>query len=190
MHIADHLERGRADPGEEGDDVIEQPDLRLVEKRPEIADDRRRQHHRDQDDRRPQPMAAEFAVDQIGEREAEQRLDSDRRQHEACRHLHGLPDVRVAEQVGIMLEAQPPHRCIRPIRPIIRERQPNGPDQREDVDRQQQHDGRRDEQPGDRAVGQPADTIRDRLPGHAGCSLNQGACGTRFQHSAHSGGLC
>ena len=55
------------DAGEEGDDVVEEAGLRLVEEGPEVADHRRRQHHRDQDHRRPEAVAAELAVDQLGE---------------------------------------------------------------------------------------------------------------------------
>ena len=47
MHIADHRKAGRISAGEEGDDIVEQADLRLVEERPEIADNGGRQHHRE-----------------------------------------------------------------------------------------------------------------------------------------------
>ncbi len=49
--------------GEERDDVIEQADLRLVQEGPEVPDDRRREHHRQEDDRGPHPVSAELLVD-------------------------------------------------------------------------------------------------------------------------------
>jgi len=103
-HVADHLERGRVDAEREPDHVVEEADLRLIEEGPEIADDGGRQHHRDQDHGGPEAMAAELAVDEVGEREAEQRLDGDGRDDEARRHLHAVPDVGIGQQVGIAFE--------------------------------------------------------------------------------------
>jgi hypothetical protein len=50
--------------------------LRLIQKAPEIADDGGRQHHRQQDQRRPEGVAAKLSVDQISQREADQRLQT------------------------------------------------------------------------------------------------------------------
>ena len=95
------------DAGEEGDDVVEQADLRLVEERPEIADDGRRQHHRQQDDRGPEAVAAEFLVDQPGEAEAKHGLDDDGPEHEMRRHLHRRPDIRIGQDRLVPIDPEP-----------------------------------------------------------------------------------
>ena len=114
--VAEHLEGGRIDAGEERDGVVEEPDLRLIEELPEIADHRRRQHHRHEDDGRPEAVAAELAVDQIGEREADQRLEHDRPEDEMRGHLHRVPDVGIAE------DRRSPWRCGRGSRSTSRAR--------------------------------------------------------------------
>ncbi len=85
-----------------------------------------------------------------------------------------------------MLQAQPFDRRIGLVGAVVREGQTDGPDQREDVDRQQEQDRRRDEEPRDRAVGQ-----RPHIPGHGrggqcGRPLHQSAGGMRLQHVACS----
>ena len=97
LHRAEHLEARRRDAGEEAHRVVEQADLRLVEEGPEVAHHRRRQHHRDQDQRGPEAVAAELAVDQVGQREADQRLQRDGPEQEVRGGLHRAPDVGVGE---------------------------------------------------------------------------------------------
>ena len=135
-------------------DVVEEPDLRLVEEAPEVPHHRRRQHHRDQDHRGPEGVAAELAVDQVGEPEAEHGLDDDGPEHEVRRRLHRDPDVGVGQQPLVVAQPHPLDLGVRPVGAVVGEAEPDRPDQREDVDRQQQHDRRGDEQPGDRPVGQ------------------------------------
>ena len=168
---ADHLEGRWRDAGEEGDDVVEQPDLRLVEEPPEIADHRRRQHHRDQDHRGPEAVAAEFAVDQIGEREAD--APSAARSSRTRNAPWPASPPRCPGRSGSTgsCRCRPLHRRIGPVGAVIGEGELDRPDQRKDVDRQQQDDRRRDEQPGDRPVREargprrPAQAASRRPPG-------------------------
>ena len=81
--------------------MIEEPGLRLIEEGPEVSHHRRREHHRDQDHRSPEAVAAELAVDEIGEQKAQHRLDDDGGDDEARRHLHVAlqilaPDLHLA----------------------------------------------------------------------------------------------
>ena len=187
--VADHREAGGIGAGEEGDHVVEQPDLRLVEEGPEVADHRRRQHHRQHDDRGPQIVAAEFLVDQVGQREADQHLEEDRPEQEMRRRLHRVPDTRVVQDGVVIVQPDPFDRAVGPVGAEVRQAQPDRPDQREDVDRQQQRDGRRHEYPGDGAVRQSADPARQtagpglgdgrsRLVGHECVVLDLGLAGT------------
>ena len=105
--------RRRRDAGEERHRVVEEADLRLVEEGPEVADHRRRQHHRDQDQRGPEAVAAELAVDQVGEREADQRLQRDGPEQEVRRRLHRLPDVGVGEDRDVVVDADAEHLGVR-----------------------------------------------------------------------------
>src|SRR5256885_6443468 len=60
---------------------------------------------------------------------------------------------------------RPPRSTLFPYTTLfrsVREGQVDRPDQREDVYREQEDDGRRDEQPGDDPVGQSAHPPRDR----------------------------
>ena len=182
LHVADHLERGRVDAGEERDEVIEQADLRLVEEGPEIADHRRRQHHRQEDQRGPEAVAAEALVDQVGEAEADQGLDGDGPQDEMRRHLHVVPDVGIGQHALVVAQAHPQHRLVRPVGAEVREGEPDRPDQREDVDREQQGDRRRDEQPGDRPVRQAAHAAGEGRRGREGRPLGQSGHAAGFGH--------
>jgi hypothetical protein len=139
-------------PGYERNHVIEQPDLRLVEEGPEIPHHRGRQHHRQQDDGGPEAVALELLVDQPGQAEADNHLQEHGPAQEVRRDLQGVPDVAVAEHAAVVVEPDELDRLVQPVGPVVGERQPNGPQQRKYVDRQQEHDGRRDEQPGDGAV--------------------------------------
>ena len=149
-------------PGEERDHVIEQADLRLVQEGPEIADHGRRQHHRDQDQRGPEAMAAELAIDQIGQREADDGLQQDRPEHEMRRRLHALPDFRVRQDRLVVIEPDIAQRRVGAVGAVVREGELDRPDQREEVDREQQDHRRRDEEPGDGPVGEAPDPAGDR----------------------------
>ena len=171
--LADHREARRGNSGQQRHRVVPQPDLRLVEKRPEVADHRRRQHHRNQDHRGPEVVAAKAPVDQVGEREADQRLQQDRPEQEVRGRLHRGPDIGVVQDRHVVIDADVDHRRIGPVGAVVGERQPDRPDQRKDVDRQQQHDRRRDEQPRQRAVRQAAHTACHRSRGGAGDAAGQ-----------------
>ena len=102
---SDHRERTRRDAGEEADQVVERPDLRLEQQGPEIADHRGRQHHRQQDDGRPEAVAAEFLVDEQRETEADQHLQRDRPEHEMRGDLEVRPNVLIGQDVDIIVDA-------------------------------------------------------------------------------------
>ena len=70
------------------------------------------------------------------------------------RHLHRVPDVGVGQDALVVAQADALDLGVRPVRAVVGEGEIDRPDQREDVDREQQQDRRRDEQPGDGAVGE------------------------------------
>jgi hypothetical protein len=78
---------------------VEQADLRLVQKGPEVADHGGRQHHRDQDQRGPEAVAAELAVDQIGQRRSRSafatRMVQNTKCAVACMAAHTSGSVRM-----------------------------------------------------------------------------------------------
>ena len=86
-------------PVKQADDVVERPDLRLKQQCPEIADDGGRQHHRQQDDRRPETVRAELPVDQQRQAEADDDLQRDRPDHETRGRLQAGPNVLVGQDV-------------------------------------------------------------------------------------------
>src|ERR1043166_3697547 len=65
-----------------------------------------------------------------------------------CGRLHGRPDVRIGYDRNVVVDAYVAHRRTRTVGAVIGERQPDRPDQREDVDREQKQDGGSDEDPG------------------------------------------
>ena len=87
-------------------------------------------------------------------------LQQDRPEHEMRRRLHRRPDVRVGQHRLVVVDADIRGRRVRTVGAVVGEREPDRPDQREDVDRQQQDDRRRDEQPGDGPIGQAAQPAR------------------------------
>ena len=114
-------------------------------------------------------MPAELPVDEQRQAEPDQHLEQDRPEDEMRRRLHRCPDVGIGQDVDVVVDADgsvlhPPH-----VRLVVRERHVDGPQQREDVDREQQHDRWRDEEPRDRAIGHPAEAERER-----GCGGRQG----------------
>ncbi len=142
-------------------EVVERPDLRLEQQGPEVAHDRRGQHHRQQDDGRPEAMAAELLVDEQRETQADQNLQRDRPKHEMRGDLEVRPNILVGEDVDIIVDADEPGRG-RQVGHQAGERQPDRPDQRKDVDREQQQHRRQDEKPGDRPIRQPPHPHGDR----------------------------
>src|SRR6476659_10516376 len=118
----------------------------LIEELPEIADYRRRQHHRQEDDRRPEAMSAEFAIDQIGESETDERLQRYRPEDEMSRHLHRVPDFGIAEDVRVVCRADGDDRSVWTVGLVVREREIDRPEERKDVDGEQQDNRRRDKE--------------------------------------------
>ena len=102
---SDHRERTRRNAGEKADQVVERPDLRLEQQGPEVAHDRRGQHHRQQDDGRPEAVAAEFLVDEQRQSEADQDLQRDRPEDEMRRDLEVRPQVLIGENIDIIVDA-------------------------------------------------------------------------------------
>ena len=158
--FAKHLERLRIDACQEGNRVVEQSDLRLIEELPEISDHGRRQHHRDQDHRGPESVPAEFSVDQVGESEADQRLEHDRPDDEMRGHLHPVPDVGIGQDALVEAQSDVLDLGVRPVRPVVGEREIDRPDQRKDIDRKKQEDRRSDEEPRKHAIGKTAKAFR------------------------------
>src|SRR6266702_4347326 len=113
-------------------------------------------------------MATELLVDQEGKAEPEHGLDQHGPNHEMRRYLHRRPDVRIGQDRLIPICPQPYCRRVRPIGAVIGERQIDSPDKWEDIDRQQQHDSRRDEKPGERLVRKAADTTDHTWPDRDG----------------------
>ena len=139
---------------EEVDDLVEDAVLRLEEIFPEGADHRRRQHHRQQDRRAPETVGAELAIEQQREREAEQQLQRDRADQEVRRRAHVVPDRFVAQNALVVGDAGPQDVGVRLVSAVVGERQVDRPQQRKDVEGQQQDDRRRDEQPRERSIRQ------------------------------------
>ena len=179
---ADHLERRRRNAGKKRNDVVKEPDLRLVEERPEITHDRRRKHHRDEDDSRPEPVPSKATVDEVGKREAQHGLQQDRPEQEMGGRLHRRPNVRIGEHRNVVVDADVGDRRIRPVGAIVRERKVDRPDQRKDVDREQQHDRRRDEEPGNDPIGQAPHAPRQGLGRGARCLVEQDLRVGRVHH--------
>jgi hypothetical protein len=75
--------------------------------------------------------------------------------------LHRQPDIAVGEDALIVAQADILHLAIGSVGAEVRERQIDRPDQRKDVDRQQQEDRRPDKNPGYRTVAQPPDFARN-----------------------------
>ena len=171
--IADHLEGARRNADEEAHDIVEEPDLRLEKQRPEIADDGGRQHHRQEDDRRPEAVGAELTVDEQRQTEADDHLQRNRPDDEMRCHLHALPDILIGQDVDVVGESDEAQRRVRQVRFVIGEREPDRPEQRKDIDRQQQHDRRRDEEPGDAAIGEAADAPGDAERGSRGDAVDE-----------------
>jgi len=185
----DHLERTRIHPGQERDRAVEQPDLRLQQEGPEITHHRRRQHHRQQDDRGPETVAAESAVDQQRQTEPQHKFERDRPQHEMRGRLHGGPHVGIGQYVAVVVEADIGDRGIGAVGPVVGEGKLDRPQQREDIDRQQQYDRRRDEQPGDGPVGHPAEPPCQSAWRAGDGLLGEGAhVGPVFHGSGHARG--
>ena len=184
-HVPDHLERACIDAGDGRDQVVVQADLGLKQEAPERPHHGRGQHHRQQDDRGPQAVAAETLVDQQRKREAEQHLEQDRPEHEMRRDLHRMPDVGIGENTAVVLQPHPVRAPAGPIRLEIGEGELDGPDQREDIDRQQQQDGRSDKDPGDGAVGDPAQPARQGLRRGSGGTLSEAVSCGRIRHGGY-----
>ena len=154
VHIPDHREARRIRAGKEGDHIVEKADLRLIQEGPEIADNRRGQHHRKHDDRRPQIVALEFLVDQIGQREADQHLQNNGPDQEMRRRLHRVPDIWISQDASIVSQPNPFDIIVRAVHPEIGEAQPDRPDQRKDINGEQQKDRRRHKYPSNRSIRQ------------------------------------
>ncbi len=84
-------------------------------KRPEVTDHGGRKHHRQQDQRGPETMAAKLPVDQQRKTEAQQHFKSNRPEHEARGHLHRVPDIFVVKDVDVVVD---PHKACRNARHV------------------------------------------------------------------------
>ncbi len=104
-----------------GNNVVEEANLRLVQKPPKVAYNGRRQHHRNQDDCRPKGMATEFPVNQIGKGEPDQRLQQDRPEDEMRRCLHRLPNIWIVQYPAVIAQANTFDGSIWPVCPEVRE---------------------------------------------------------------------
>ena len=125
-------------------------------------------------------MAAKLAVNQIGQRKANQRLQQDGPEHEMRRRLHRGPDIWVGEDRGVVVDADVADLGIGPVGAKVGKRQLDRPDQRKDIDCQQQQHRRRDKQPDDGPVRQAAHFRCQRHRCGSGDAL-----GSRGKLSAH-----
>ena len=107
-------------------------------------------------------MPAELPVDQIGECKTNQRFEEDRPEHEGRGGLHRDPHLGVAEDALVVRQADVLDDLVGPVGPVVGKAQPDRPDQRKDVDGEQQQHRRCNEQPGDRAVRQALDPCHHR----------------------------
>ncbi len=102
--------------------------------------------------------------------------------------LHGEPDVLVAEDARVVVDPDVLQHLVGTIGAVVREGQPDRPDQRKDVDRQEEDNGRRDEDPRDRPVRQAADPFRQRLRRrHGGAGREAGNGGVGHGRALNSG---
>ncbi len=106
-------------------------------------------------------MTAEFTVDEIGEPKSDGRLKRNRPEHEMRGRLHRSPHISRAQDVAIPLGAEIDERPVGTIGLIVGEGQINRPDQRKDIDRQQEHDSRRDKEPSDGTIRKAANAARN-----------------------------
>jgi hypothetical protein len=91
IDAADHGEGTRRGAGEETDEIVEGSDLGLKQQRPEVSDDRRRKHRRQQDHGRPEAMAAESLVDQQRQAEPDDDLERDGPDHRNAQSPENAP---------------------------------------------------------------------------------------------------
>ena len=96
--------------------------------------------------------------------------------------LHRGPYVRIGEHRNVVVDADIGNRGVRTIGAIVGEREMNRPDQRKDVDREQQDDRRRDEKPGDDPIGQAPHASRQGLGRGARCLVQQDVRVGRVHH--------
>ena len=97
-----------------------------------------------------------MAVDQQRQTKSDDDLQDNSRDHKLSGRLQANPHVLIGEDITVIVQADEPQRQIGHAQIEAGERQPDHPDQREDVDRQQQRNCRRYEQPGDSAIRQAA----------------------------------
>ena len=77
------------------------------------------------------------------------------------RGLHGGPGAFVSQDPDVIPQPDELDLFVRAVGPVVGEGKPHGPDQREDVDRKEEKDRRRHEEPCDRPVGKATDLARD-----------------------------
>jgi hypothetical protein len=118
-------------------------------------------------------MAAELAIDEIGEREADQGLQDDGPDDKMSGRLHGRPNVRVGQDGMIIVGAEIADGGVGAVGAVVCEREVDRPHQGKDVDRQQQHHGRGDEHPRDGLVGEAADAPAEALGRGEGSPLHK-----------------
>ena len=161
--VTDHAESRWVGAGEEGDDVIEETDLRLIQEGPKIPDNGGRQHHRQHYDRRPEIVAFEFPVDEPCQPETDQHLKQQCPEQEMRSGLHREPDVAVGKDAFVVAQSNPFDISVGSICPVVRETQADRPCERKDVYCEKQEDRRSDERPCDGAVRQAPNPPRDTL---------------------------
>ena len=147
------------------DDVVKDPGLGLIDVGPKGPDHRGREHHGQQDQRGPGRMPLELAIDEQRQAEAEQHLKEHRPANKMRGRLQIAPDVLAGQQALVVACADPLHLPARLIGAVVGEGQHNRPDQRKDVDRQQQQDRRQNEDPGHHAIGNAAPRKGRSAPG-------------------------
>ena len=151
---------------------------------PENADHRRREHHRQQDHRGPEAVPSELSVDEERQTEADDDLENHRPAQEVRGRLQVLPDVLFVEDAFVVAQTDPLDVRIGPVCPEVREAEPDGPQQREDVDGEQNQDCRGDEEPDDGSVGETADLAGERVAG-SGARCRRTATGYVGRPRAH-----
>lgn len=104
----------------------------------------------------------EFFVDQVCQREADEHLKEECPEQEMRCGLHIQPDVAVTKDAFVIAGADPLDLAIS-VSFEIGKAKPDGPDQREDIDRQQQEDRRAHEDPRNGAIAEPFDLACDAL---------------------------
>ena len=135
---APRLPVDRADP-DPAEQVVEQPVVAREELREDQRDGDERRHLREQDAHAEERPPAELGVEQVREREREQELGDSRDHPDPERVLDRVPEVRVVEERGVVVEPDEVRRRVEQVpvgqrhpRRVAEREQPEGAEDEEE----------------------------------------------------------